>query len=66
MARWCIMTRPDRLLTAWEVAKAFAVDRKTVTRWAHEGKLHGIRTPGGHWRFSEDDVRKWLGDEVTS
>jgi len=34
-----------------EVAKLFRVDPKTVTRWAHDGKLLSITTPGGHKRF---------------
>jgi excisionase family DNA binding protein len=28
-----------------------AVNPKTVTRWASEGRLSAIRTPGGHRRF---------------
>ena len=27
------------------------VDPKTVTRWAVEGKVASVRTPGGHHRF---------------
>jgi excisionase family DNA binding protein len=33
------------------------VDRKTVTRWAADGKLPSIRTPGGHRRYKASDVR---------
>ena len=56
----------DELLTPGEVAKLFKVDPKTVTRWAHTGKLASITTPGGHKRFRESVVRKFLegaGDE---
>jgi excisionase family DNA binding protein len=40
------------LLTPREVAALFAVDPKTVTRWAQAGKLPSIRTLGGHRRFT--------------
>lgn len=45
-----------RLLTPAEVAALFRVDPRTVTRWAVSGRLHSIRTPGGHRRFPEKDV----------
>ena len=58
----------DRLLTPGEVATLFRVDPKTVTRWASAGRIGSIRTPGGHRRFRESEVRALLrgGDgEVT-
>jgi excisionase family DNA binding protein len=49
---------PDnRLLTPAEAAAMLRVDPKTVTRWARGGKLSSIRTPGGHRRYSETEVR---------
>ncbi|HEX9514713.1 MAG TPA: BldC family transcriptional regulator [Streptosporangiaceae bacterium] len=52
---------PDnRLLTPAEVAAMLRVDPKTVTRWARAGKLSSIRTPGGHRRYSESEVRGFL------
>jgi excisionase family DNA binding protein len=54
----------DRLLTPGEVAALFRVDPKTVTRWAAAGRISSIRTPGGHRRFRESEVRALLeGDE---
>ena len=38
----------------------FRVDPKTVTRWAAAGRLGSIRTPGGHRRFRESEVRALL------
>lgn len=43
----------DRLLTPSEVAERFAVDVKTIARWAKAGKLPHIKTLGGHRRYSE-------------
>ena len=50
----------EPLLTPAEVATIFRVDPKTVTRWAQAGKLTAIRTPGGHRRFRESEVRALL------
>ncbi|RCW46884.1 excisionase family DNA binding protein [Halopolyspora algeriensis] len=51
---------PDKLLTPGEVAALFRVDPKTVTRWAAAGRIGSIRTPGGHRRFRESEVRTLL------
>ena len=52
----------ERLLTPGEVASLFRVDPKTVTRWASAGRIGSIRTPGGHRRFRESEVRSMLAD----
>jgi excisionase family DNA binding protein len=54
----------DRLLTPGEVAALFRVDPKTVTRWAAAGRIGSIRTPGGHRRFRESEVRALLEGDV--
>lgn len=46
----------DKLLTPREVAKAFRVDPKTVTRWAAAGRIPSVKTPGGHRRFRKADI----------
>lgn len=53
----------DRLLTPGEVASLFRVDPKTVGRWATAGRLGSIRTPGGHRRFRESEIRALLEGE---
>jgi hypothetical protein len=50
----------DPLMTPSEVAFAFRVDPKTVTRWANAGKLSTIRTLAGHRRYLESEVRAIL------
>jgi excisionase family DNA binding protein len=50
----------DRMLTPGEVAALFRVDPRTVTRWAKIGKLRSVRTPGGHRRYRETEVRALL------
>lgn len=54
----------ERLLTPGEVANLFRVDPKTVTRWAVAGRIGSIRTPGGHRRFRESEVRALLRGEA--
>lgn len=58
------MQTDDRLLTPGEVAALFRVDPKTVTRWAAAGKIGSIRTPGGHRRFRESEVKARLQGEL--
>jgi excisionase family DNA binding protein len=47
-------------MTPGQVAALFHVDPKTVTRWAHAGRLGSLRTPGGHRRFREAEVMQLL------
>ena len=56
----------DRLMTPGEVASLFRVDPKTVTRWAVAGRIGSVRTPGGHRRFRESEVRALLRGEPRS
>lgn len=56
------MEKSEKLLTPGEVALMFRVDPKTVTRWASAGRIGSIRTPGGHRRFRESEVRAMLSD----
>jgi excisionase family DNA binding protein len=48
------------------VASLFRVDPKTVTRWAAAGRISSIRTPGGHRRFRESEVRALLRGDATA
>jgi len=50
----------EPLLTPGEVATMFRVDPKTVTWWAKTGRLTSIRTPGGHRRYRQAEVRALL------
>jgi excisionase family DNA binding protein len=54
----------EALLTPREVAAMFGVTPTTVTRWARTGKLKAVRTPGGHRRYREPEVRALLSDSV--
>lgn len=47
---------PNDLIAPAEVAALLYVDPKTVSRWAMAGKIHSIRTPGGHRRFLRSEI----------
>jgi excisionase family DNA binding protein len=53
--------RPERLMTPGEVANLFRVHVSTVARWATEGRLRAIVTPGGHRRYRREDVEELFG-----
>ncbi|RMI30882.1 BldC family transcriptional regulator [Nocardia stercoris] len=59
------VTGQESLLTPGQVAALFHVDPKTVTRWAHAGRLGSLRTPGGHRRFRETEVMQLLKSLTT-
>ena len=64
--RWANVTNEntERLLTPHQVAQMFRVDPKTVARWASNGWIGSIRTPGGHRRFRETEVRALLAERA--
>lgn len=48
-------------ITTRQVADLAYVDPSTVRRWVDQGKLTpSIVTPGGQYRFNEEDVRRQL------
>lgn len=52
---------PVEWLTRRDVARIFQVSPSTVTRWAREGRVPAKRTPGGHYRYSAESVRRLAG-----
>lgn len=54
------MSNHDELMTPGQVAKLFAVDPKTVSRWANSGKITSVKTLGGHRRFRAVEIRAML------
>lgn len=54
------MTNDEPMMTPGEVGRLFEVNAKTVSRWAAQGKVRGVRTPGGRWRISSAHVSELL------
>lgn len=58
---------PPEMIDTGQVARAFGVNPKTVTRWADEGRLRFIRTlgsNGGHRRYFRSDIEALLRGET--
>jgi excisionase family DNA binding protein len=47
----------DRWLTLGQACRLLNVDESTLRRWADAGQVRTFRTPGGHRRFAEVDIR---------
>ena len=47
-----------RWLTLGQACRLINVDESTLRRWADAGQLRTFRTPGGHRRFAESDIRE--------
>ena len=54
----------EDLLRPREVAAIFGVRTSTLARWARDGRLTPLRTPGGHRRYSRAVVRDVLAADA--
>lgn len=55
---------PDvKWLSLQDASRMLGVHPSTLRQWADAGKIHTVRTPGGHRRFAETDVRALLEPE---
>src|SRR4051794_24845307 len=52
-----------RWLSIDAACKLLGVDQSTLRRWSDSGKIPVFRTPGGHRRYSEDDLRALVRGE---
>lgn len=48
------------LLTPGESARRLGVHIDTLRRWAADGKIMSVRTPGGQRRFPESEIERIL------
>jgi len=48
----------EQLLTIKQAAERLSVHPATVRRWADDGSIASVRTPGGHRRFSAKEVER--------
>lgn len=46
----------EKFLTVADVAERFQVDRKTVRRWVHDGRLEVTKWSAKGWRFRESAI----------
>ncbi|MCS7259359.1 MAG: helix-turn-helix domain-containing protein [Anaerolineae bacterium] len=57
------LTPGVRWLSLQDASRMLGVHPSTLRQWADAGKIHTVRTPGGHRRFAETDVRALLEPE---
>jgi excisionase family DNA binding protein len=55
---------PDDLLRPREVAEIFGVRTTTIARWARDGRLTAMLTPGGHRRYSRAQINAVLAQDT--
>lgn len=58
------LDRGGRWLSINAACEILGVDKSTLRRWSDRGRLPVFRTPGGHRRYSEDDLRAFLAGEL--
>jgi excisionase family DNA binding protein len=49
------------LLTQGEACELLNITRPTILRWEDQGKVHPVKTPGGHRRYDENELKKLIG-----
>jgi len=54
----------SKLLSLQKVSEILGVTKKTLRIWDNDGKLVSVKTIGGHRRYKEDDVNKFIGEYV--
>jgi len=50
----------DQLYTTHDISRLLQVDPSTVSKWIDRGILLAFRTPGGHRRVRQSDLRSFL------
>jgi excisionase family DNA binding protein len=50
----------ERWLSLGRASEILGVNETTLRQWANAGRLRSFRTPGGHRRFSRDDINALL------
>lgn len=53
-------------LTTGEAAELLGVHSETLKRWAAAGKVSGLKTPGGRWRFRRPDLEAFIDAHVST
>lgn len=50
----------SKLISIQEAAELLSVSTKTLRRWDEEGILKSIKTAGGHRRYNQDDIDRYM------
>ena len=52
--------KPKDWMTSGEVARALSMTDAAIRRWAREGLVESIKTPGGQYRFRREALARLL------
>jgi excisionase family DNA binding protein len=52
------MKQDTKFLTPVEASKYLRVNKRTIYRWVHDGKVP-CRRAGKQWRFSKNELDQW-------
>lgn len=52
----------EKAYTTFQISKICHVTHRTVLSWINQGKINAFRTPGGHSRVCEKDLKKFLDE----
>jgi len=55
-----------RWITLGQACELLGVNESTLRRWADAGHVRSFRTPGGHRRFSEEDLRALVAGQTSA
>jgi excisionase family DNA binding protein len=50
----------DKAFTTFQISKICKVTHRTVLSWINQGKIKAFKTPGGHSRVNEKDLKAFL------
>ncbi len=53
-----------KLLTAEELSQLLRIPKRTIYKFAKEGRIPGTLRMGKHWRFRKDLIDKWILDQT--
>lgn len=56
-------SQPSRWISLSRACNLLGVNESTLRRWADAGYVRSFRTPGGHRRFAEDDLRALMAGQ---
>jgi excisionase family DNA binding protein len=54
--------KPPQLLSVSAAARLLGVSSSSLRAWAAAGLVPHVRTPGGHRRFEQDELVRWLAE----
>jgi excisionase family DNA binding protein len=55
-----------KFLTIDDLSRDWRIPKRSIYRFAHQGKIPGAFKIGSHWRFRKDIVDQWVEKQTKS